>query len=96
MNDPPFLVLSLVFLHPYAETSWDDQLTKESLVERTIRATIHARATLLAGFTTVRWVYDVVFSPRSTISIPGFFTSVKLTARTQPRGGLFITSRRQL
>ncbi|EJD03492.1 uncharacterized protein FOMMEDRAFT_166890 [Fomitiporia mediterranea MF3/22] len=43
-----------LFLHPYSETSWDDQLTKEPLVERTIRAVAHARETLLAGFTTVR------------------------------------------
>ncbi|KAK0469359.1 uncharacterized protein EV420DRAFT_1659320 [Desarmillaria tabescens] len=43
-----------MFLHSYAETSWMDQLTKESLAERTIRATVHARKTLLAGFTTVR------------------------------------------
>ncbi|KAK0500033.1 hypothetical protein EDD18DRAFT_1148175 [Armillaria luteobubalina] len=43
-----------MFLHAYSETSWTDQLTKESLAERTIRATIHARKTLLAGFTTVR------------------------------------------
>jgi cytosine/adenosine deaminase-related metal-dependent hydrolase len=43
-----------VFLHPYTETSWEDQLTKESLVERTIRASTHANRTLLAGFTTVR------------------------------------------
>ncbi|KAG6380579.1 hypothetical protein JVT61DRAFT_4942 [Boletus reticuloceps] len=43
-----------LFLHPYTETSWEDQLTKESLVERTIRATVHAKRTLLAGFTTVR------------------------------------------
>ncbi|KAJ3839521.1 hypothetical protein F5878DRAFT_581607 [Lentinula raphanica] len=42
------------FLHSYGETSWDDQTTKESLVERTIRATVHARKTLMAGFTTVR------------------------------------------
>ncbi|KAJ8507539.1 hypothetical protein ONZ45_g10101 [Pleurotus djamor] len=42
------------FLHPYSETSWNDQLTTESLVERTIRATNHARDTLMAGFTTVR------------------------------------------
>ncbi|KAI0275291.1 hypothetical protein BC834DRAFT_928010 [Gloeopeniophorella convolvens] len=42
------------FLRPYAETSWEDQLTKESLAERTVRATVHARRTLLAGFTTVR------------------------------------------
>ncbi|EEB93057.1 hypothetical protein MPER_08342, partial [Moniliophthora perniciosa FA553] len=27
---------SKVFLHSYGETSWDDQLTKESLAERTI------------------------------------------------------------
>ncbi|KAK7051468.1 hypothetical protein VNI00_004442 [Paramarasmius palmivorus] len=43
-----------MFLHSYAETSWDDQVTKESLAERTIRATVHARKTLMAGFTTVR------------------------------------------
>ncbi|KAJ3891481.1 hypothetical protein GG344DRAFT_76878 [Lentinula edodes] len=43
-----------VFLHSYGETSWDDQTTKESLVERTIRATVHARKTLMSGFTTVR------------------------------------------
>ncbi|TFK56901.1 hypothetical protein OE88DRAFT_1730336 [Heliocybe sulcata] len=42
------------FLHPYSETSWDDQLTKESLAERTVRATLHARRTLLAGYTAVR------------------------------------------
>uniref|UniRef100_A0A0W0FJ74 Amidohydrolase-related domain-containing protein n=1 Tax=Moniliophthora roreri TaxID=221103 RepID=A0A0W0FJ74_MONRR len=43
-----------MFLHSYEETSWDDQLTKESLAERTIRATVHARKTLMAGFTSVR------------------------------------------
>ncbi|KAA1467791.1 hypothetical protein DENSPDRAFT_770657 [Dentipellis sp. KUC8613] len=42
------------FLHPYSETPWDDQLTKEHLAERTVRATVHARRTLQAGFTTVR------------------------------------------
>ncbi|KAJ3861454.1 hypothetical protein EV359DRAFT_47143 [Lentinula novae-zelandiae] len=45
--------LFCVFLHSYGETSWDDQTTKESLVERTIRATVHARKTLMSGFTTV-------------------------------------------
>jgi imidazolonepropionase-like amidohydrolase len=45
---------NLVFLHSYGEASWTDQLTKESLVERTVRATNHARDTLMAGFTTVR------------------------------------------
>ncbi|EJD54380.1 hypothetical protein AURDEDRAFT_156160 [Auricularia subglabra TFB-10046 SS5] len=43
-----------LFLHPYSETSWDDQVLKENIVERTVRATNHARETLLAGFTTVR------------------------------------------
>jgi imidazolonepropionase-like amidohydrolase len=45
---------SHLFLHPYNETSWDDQVLKESRAERTARAVNHARATLLAGFTTVR------------------------------------------
>ena len=45
---------SHMFLHPYNETSWDDQVLKESLAERVCRATQHAKATLLAGFTTVR------------------------------------------
>ncbi|KAG9026234.1 hypothetical protein FRB95_009072 [Tulasnella sp. JGI-2019a] len=43
-----------MFLHPYAETSWDDQVTKESTAERVIRATVHARNTLMAGYTSVR------------------------------------------
>ena len=43
------------FLHPYAETSWTEQITTESIVERTVRATNHARRTVLAGFTTVRY-----------------------------------------
>ncbi|KIK94511.1 hypothetical protein PAXRUDRAFT_443473 [Paxillus rubicundulus Ve08.2h10] len=29
------------FLHPYSETSWEVQVTKEPVVERTIRATAH-------------------------------------------------------
>jgi imidazolonepropionase-like amidohydrolase len=45
---------SHMFLHPYNETSWDDQVLKESFAERVCRATQHAKATLLAGFTTVR------------------------------------------
>ncbi|KAH9944496.1 uncharacterized protein BXZ73DRAFT_39975 [Epithele typhae] len=43
-----------MFLHPYAEVSWENQLTQESLVERTVRATVHAKRTLMAGYTTVR------------------------------------------
>ena len=42
------------FLHPYNEAAWDDQVLKESLALRVARATVHARNTLLAGFTTVR------------------------------------------
>ena len=45
---------SHLFLHPYNETDWDDQVLKESRAERTARAVNHAKATLLAGFTTVR------------------------------------------
>lgn len=43
-----------LLLHPYNETSWNDQVLKESEAERVARATVHARDTLLAGFTTVR------------------------------------------
>lgn len=45
---------SHLFLHPYNETSWNDQVLKESRAERVARATVHARKTLFAGFTTVR------------------------------------------
>ena len=45
---------SHMFLHPYNETSWNDQVTNESLALRTARATVHARKTLEAGFTTAR------------------------------------------
>ncbi len=43
-----------IFLHPYNEVLWDDQVLKEPLAYRTIRATEHCRKTLLAGFTTLR------------------------------------------
>lgn len=45
---------SHLFLHPYNEVSWNDQVLKESRAERTARAVNHARLTLMAGFTTVR------------------------------------------
>jgi len=41
-------------LHAYDETSWDDQVLRESLELRTIRATKQALETLQAGFTCVR------------------------------------------
>ncbi|MCY1054902.1 amidohydrolase family protein [Nannocystis sp. SCPEA4] len=45
---------SHLLLHPYNETSWNDQVLREPLALRVARATNHARATLLAGFTTTR------------------------------------------
>ena len=45
---------SHLFLHPYDETSWRDQVLGESLAERTARAVVHAEASLLAGVTTMR------------------------------------------
>ncbi|HEY6843325.1 MAG TPA: amidohydrolase family protein [Thermoanaerobaculia bacterium] len=45
---------SHIFLHPYNETLWNDQVLKEPLEYRTIEATLHARATLLSGFTALR------------------------------------------
>jgi imidazolonepropionase-like amidohydrolase len=45
---------SHLLLHPYDETPWDDQVLKEPLELRTIRAVTAAKATLEAGFTTVR------------------------------------------
>lgn len=43
-----------LLLHPYDETPWNDQVLEESQALRVARATVHARNTLLAGFTTVR------------------------------------------
>lgn len=45
---------SHVLLHPYNETSWNDQVLHEALALRTARAMNHLRATLMAGFTTLR------------------------------------------
>ena len=41
-------------LHPYDETSWNDQVLRESLSLRTARAVAHLRRTLEAGVTTAR------------------------------------------
>lgn len=43
-----------LLLHPYNEASWNDQVLKEAQALRVARATVHARQTLEAGFTTVR------------------------------------------
>src|SRR5262249_41495836 len=45
---------SHVLLHPYNETSWNDQVLKEAQALRMARAKFHARKTLMAGFTTLR------------------------------------------
>jgi imidazolonepropionase-like amidohydrolase len=45
---------SHLFLHPYNETLWDDQVLKESPTYRTLRAAVQAKMTLEAGFTTLR------------------------------------------
>ena len=45
---------SHLLLHPYDKTPWDDQVLKESEAYRVVRAVVHAEATLMAGFTTVR------------------------------------------
>lgn len=45
---------SHVLLHPYNETTWNDQVLREPLGMRVARATVHLSRTLRAGFTTVR------------------------------------------
>src|SRR5215468_7765555 len=45
---------SHVLLHPYNETSWNDQNAHESVALRVARATVHLQRTLMAGFTTIR------------------------------------------
>lgn len=45
---------SHILLHPYNETNWNDQVLKESPVERSIRAVNHVRSSLLSGVTTMR------------------------------------------
>ena len=55
-----YLIPGLIDLHthllrrPYDQMPWNDQVLRESLELRTIRAVTAARATLEAGFTTVR------------------------------------------
>ena len=45
---------SHLFLHPYDEAKWDDQVLHEPLALRTARAVVSAEKTLMAGFTTER------------------------------------------
>ncbi len=43
-----------LFLHPYNEAAWAIQVLREPFALRTARAVVHARNTLMAGFTTIR------------------------------------------
>lgn len=45
---------SHVLLHPYNETPWNDQVAHEAMAVRIARATVSLKATLDAGFTTIR------------------------------------------
>jgi imidazolonepropionase-like amidohydrolase len=45
---------SHLLLHPYNETTWNDQVLREPLAYRVARAVVNARDTLMAGITTVR------------------------------------------
>ncbi len=45
---------SHLLLHPYNETSWNDQVAREQLAYRVARGVVHAERTLMAGVTTVR------------------------------------------
>jgi imidazolonepropionase-like amidohydrolase len=45
---------SHIFLHPYNETLWDDQVLKEPVAYRTVRAVRHVHDTLMSGFTLLR------------------------------------------
>jgi imidazolonepropionase-like amidohydrolase len=45
---------SHLFLHPYNETLWNEQVLGEPLGYRVVEAVLHARNTLMQGFTTLR------------------------------------------
>jgi imidazolonepropionase-like amidohydrolase len=45
---------SHIFLHPYNETPWNDQVLKETLAFRTVEVVKHVNDTLMAGFTALR------------------------------------------
>ncbi|EMD32606.1 hypothetical protein CERSUDRAFT_161559 [Gelatoporia subvermispora B] len=91
------------FLHPYSEVSWNDQLTKEHLAERTVRATVHARRTLMAGYTSVRdlgtegaadadiALRNCLSGPEALIPGPRYFCAnraIVTTGSYGPKGGI--------
>jgi len=45
---------SHIFLHPYNEVLWNDQVLKEPVAYRTVAAVNHLKNTLMAGFTLLR------------------------------------------
>lgn len=45
---------SHIFLHPYNEALWNDQVLKEPVAYRTVEGVNHVKATLMAGFTLLR------------------------------------------
>jgi len=45
---------SHIFLHPYNEALWNDQVLKEPVAYRSVAAAIHLKNTLQAGFTLLR------------------------------------------
>ncbi len=45
---------SHLFLHPYDEALWDDQVLKEARAYRTLMAGVNAERTLMSGFTLLR------------------------------------------
>jgi len=47
---------SHLLLYPYDQAKWDDQVLKESHAERICRATVHVKANLLSGFTTLAFL----------------------------------------
>ncbi|ELU43504.1 amidohydrolase family domain-containing protein [Rhizoctonia solani AG-1 IA] len=78
--------------------SWSDQVTRESVTERTIRAVNHAKATLMAGFTTVRdlgtegagdadiGLRKCISSPVSIIPGPRYFCASRAIVTTGSYG----------
>jgi imidazolonepropionase-like amidohydrolase len=45
---------SHIFLHPYNEALWNDQVLKEPQAYRVVAAVVHCERTLIAGFTSLR------------------------------------------
>ena len=77
---------SHLFLHPYNEASWDDQVLKETPTYRTLRAAVQAKATLEAGFTTLR---DLGTEGAGTADVP---LKKAITEGLIPGPRLFVTT----